>query len=527
MEPSAQIHSARSLRLMLVLLGALVLFALLHSAGGSEPAAASKTGKGTRGLPQPNIVMILTDDQPAGTVTPEAMPNLHQLIIDPGSSFSDYIVTTPLCCPSRASVLSGAYGHNNGVLRNDYANLIGKKNVLPVWLQRAGYNTAHLGKWLNEYEDYADKPQDVAPGWDLWFTQLESRRYYDYKASKNGKKLYYGERDKDHVTDVTSKFARRWTQKLAAKDDPFYMQLDYYAPHGAAGRPPNICPAAPVPSPQDEGAFSSTPILQPPNFNEADVSDKPPFIQALPSLTPEEIDKVERRYRCTIESMLGVDRGIAQVYNKIEKAGELDQTIFIFASDNGYYFGEHRIPKGKLYPYEENLRMPLSILIPEAYRKGAPVQSEIDDPAANIDLAPTMLDLAGADPCRGTRRCRTMDGRSLVPILDGTGGVPNNRAFLVELQDCQYRGVRFDHQIYFEYGASAGKNPDTDRCEPSAIEHYDIDADPYQLENLFPSPRRTPEAKFARQAQKRMSKLSHCAGIEGRDPEPASGEYCE
>jgi N-acetylglucosamine-6-sulfatase len=473
--------------------------------------------------PPPNIVLITTDDQPASTVTREAMPNLHERIIDPGSSFSDYIVTTPLCCPSRASMLTGQYGHNNGVLRNDYGDLIGPRNVLPRWLQRVGYTTAHVGKFLNGYGDAAGH-KTVGPGWDLWFTQFERKSYYDWKASKNGKTRVYGAEDADHLIEVTNKRAAAWANKLAKKPEPFYMQLDFYAPHGAAGRD-RSCIGGPVPAPRDEGAFLNRQVPEPPSYNEPDVSDKPDFIASRPSFDAATEEQIDHRYRCTMASLLSVDRGIGKVVRRIERRGELERTVFIFTSDNGYFFGEHRLDRGKQYPYDENLRMPLAIRVPAAYRDGAPVDAEVEESVANIDLAPTILDLAGAEPCRRDGACRTMDGRSLSPLLNGTGGWPADRGLLIELQDCQYRGVRAGRQVYLEYGS--GPLSTSGSCRPEAIEHYDVAADPFQLENLYPAPRRSPEGELQRELQSRIASLGRCAGIADRDPAPDSGAYCE
>ena len=248
--------------------GALALLAplaALFSAGGDRAYG----GLGDPlAPPAPNIVVVMTDDQPASTVTPEAMPNLHELLIGPGTSFSDYIVTTPLCCPSRASLLTGQYGHNNGVLRNNYADLIDKDSVLPVWLQEAGYNTAHVGKYLNGFGAFSGSQKDIAPGWDLWFTLFEHKRYYGWKASKNGKVATYGNEDSDQLTDVINRRAGRWAGKLVRKPEPFYLQVDQYAPHGAGGRD-RSCLLGPSPSPRDAGAFATVPLPTPPSFNEA------------------------------------------------------------------------------------------------------------------------------------------------------------------------------------------------------------------------------------------------------------------
>lgn len=499
-------------------LGAVVGFALLLAAAPAAPAQGGKQP------PRPNIVLFMTDDQSAGTVRPDAMPNLFDLIINRGSSFEDYVVTTPLCCPSRATNLTGQYGHNNGVLRNDYAGLRSKRNVLPSWLRRVGYRTAHVGKFLNGYERSAKTPQQVAPGWDRWFTQLEPRRYYNWRASKNGKVLRFGAADGDHLTEVANRQARSWARQLAGRRKPFFLQYDFFAPHAGQGRD-GSCPAAPVPAPRDAGRFADEPLPQPPSFNEEDVSDKPLFIRQRPLMDAETIERTTRLYRCTLESLRGADRGIRMVHRQIERAGQLRRTVFIFTSDNGFFFGEHRIPRGKAHPYEENLRMPLAIRTPPRYRGGPPLRPTIGETTANIDLAPTILELARAQPCNADGICRTLDGRSLMPLLDGRGGWPAGRSIVIELFDCSYRGIRARDEILLEHGS--GAVPPSGECVPTETEHYDLAADPHQLDNLYPAPRRSPYAARQLELDRKLSELRECAGVAGRDPAPPSGNFCE
>lgn len=498
--------------------------------GAAEKAKQGKRGKGGRkpGKPKnpdkletPNIVVISTDDQSEATVLPESMPNLFTKLMPRGTTYSDYILTSPLCCPSRAAVLTGQYGHNNGVLRNFYPDLQQKRNVLPSWLQYAGYNTAHVGKFLNSYEQGELGPAAVAPGWDLWFTELEKRRYYNWKASKNGKIRRYGSSDDDHVTNVTSDFATRWTKRLARKKAPFYMQVDYYAPHSSTGRDTR-CASGPVPEPSDEQLFDTFPVPQPPNYDEADVSDKPEQIKARPRLTPDDQLAIERRFRCALEAVYGVDRGIGRIFDELKRQGELKDTVFMFAPDNGYFYGEHRIPKGKSDPYEENLNVPLTVVVPPKFRERADIVPTSDAPVANIDLAPTILDLADTEACRTKRVCRTMDGRSLMPIMDGTGGFPNPRGIGIELYDCDYRGARFDGKIYLEHSSPSGAG-----CVSNDTEFYDLRQDPFQLDSLVPAPGGSPAAASIDRLRAMTVTLGTCAGIERRDPEPASGNYCQ
>ena len=488
--------------------------------GSGKGHAGKGHGGKSKKMKQPNIVTVMTDDQAKSTVLPESMPNLFTKLMPRGTTYTNYSVTTPLCCPSRAAYLTGEYGHNNGVLRNFYPDLKQKRNVLPSWLQHAGYNTAHVGKFLNSYEQGELGPAAVAPGWDLWFTELEKRRYYNWKASKNGKVRHYGTDDDDHATKVTSDFAVRWTKRLARKKAPFYMQVDYYAPHTSTGRDTR-CASGPVPEPIDEHRFDTYPLPIPPNFDESDVSDKPSDIKGRARLTADDRATIERRYRCTLESVYGIDRGLGRIMSTLKRKRELNDTVIIFTSDNGFFYGEHRIAKGKPDPYEENVTMPLTIAVPPRFRDRAPIVPTSAAPAANIDLAPTILDLADTDSCRTKRVCRTMDGRSLMPIMDGEGGFPNPRAIGYELYDCDYRGVRLDGQVYIEHSAETAGG-----CTRTDTEYYDLRDDPYQLNNLFPAPNGSGAADAIDRLEGLTETIKDCAGIEGRDPEPPSGHYC-
>jgi len=517
MRVTATTTSSRRIALAGILLAALL--AAVLAAGGEEAGAAKKPEKNATKLETPNIVLITTDDQAPRTQTPESMPNLYSQLIPFATTFTDYIVTTPLCCPSRATMLTGQYGHNNGVLRNFYPDLKQQANVLPTWLQEAGYNTAHVGKFLNAYESNEGGAAAVAPGWDLWFTQLEKRRYYNWKASKNGKVRHYGNGDNDHATAVTNDFATRWTKRLARKKDPFFMQIDHYAPHTSTGRDTR-CASGPVPEPIDEGRFDLFAVPQPPNYNEEDVSDKPSRIRDRTELTDLETEGIERRYRCTLEALYGVDRGIGEIIRVLKERREFNQTVIVVVSDNGFFYGEHRITKGKPSPYEENIHLPMTMFVPPNYREDAELVPTTNAPTANIDIAPTLLDFAEAEPCRSKRICRTMDGRSMRPLVDGSGGWPNPRAIGIEMGECDYRGIRYDRQVYFQYSLLN----QYDICEPIGEEFYDLDEDPYQLENLEKAQGLEDNLKSLKEL---TDKIGVCSGIKNRDPLPTSGVYCD
>jgi arylsulfatase A-like enzyme len=286
--------------------------------------------------------------------------------------------------------------------------------------------------------------------------------------------------------------------------------------------------------PADYAQFANEPLPTPPSFNEEDISDKPSFIQKVPSLSEKNIAAITQRYRCALASLLAADRGMAQIDAELAKAGELENTIVIFTSDNGFYYGEHRLAREKIRPYEEALRVPFVIRMPQGLL--GPTVSSVDEPVANIDLAPTILELAGAPPCYKPGRCRVMDGRSVVPLLLGQGGWPQDRALVVEFRtgdqkfntssSCAYRGIRAGGFLYVQH-TQVPSAPDGVCVAADERELYDLANDPFQLQNQYPAAEGSLYEPIQAGLDARLGALFACAGIEGRDPPPASGSYCE
>ncbi len=477
------------------------------------------------------MIVVLTDDQAVPTFTPEVMPRTFRHFVDPGVDFTDFVVSTPLCCPARATLATGQYGHNNGVLRNSYGQLLRNRNVLPGWLRRAGYTTVHVGRFFNGYED-GGRIGQIAPGWDVWRTTLAPRGYYDYEMRTNKGVRSFGSADRDHLTATLSRVAATQIRRKARRDTPFYLQLDHLAPHIGPGARDGRCLNEPVPGPPDEDAYLNAPLPGGPGFNEADISDKPAFLQGLPILDQTATARVRRGYGCALAAVRTLDRGMGEIYRALRQSHALRNTAVIFSSDNGYLYGEHRIDSGKQAPYEEALRVPLAIRLPGKYP--APAVSQSTAPAVNIDLAPTILDLADAPPCKRTG-CRVLDGRSLLGEALGTAPLDPGRAVAIELQsegtprqglNCAYRGIRTAGDVYIEH--TEARESTAEPCGPySALEHYDRGADLFQLQNLAPAPGATPLADRQQQLADRLDILRDCAGVQGRDPVPASGHYCE
>jgi N-acetylglucosamine-6-sulfatase len=520
-------------------LGTAALLAALGVGLSTSGAVAIGTSVARDANDQPNIVLIQADDQTLRQFTAKVMPNTMRLLARPGTRFLDYNATTAQCCPSRASLITGQYAHNDGVTSNGigYPGLVDKDNVLPIWLQRAGYLTLHVGKFMNRYEHFAHPATLVPPGWDQWYSFLGATRYYDYDLYANGTVLHRGSKQGANATQVANRKAVQLIRSSASEATPIYLQLDEPAPHIASQHDPfGDCGRAPIPEARDEGAFKHAPLPRPPSFNERDMGDKPPFLAAAPKLGSAEVSKVRRRWRCALASAQGVDRGVAQIYRAIKHAGLLDRTVFIFISDNGQFYGEHRIAKGKVLPYQEALRLPLVINAPRRYLNGARPVSKVRRPVGNIDLAPTILGFAHARPCPGNGPCRTMDGRSLKPLLKGSRRWPRRRGLLTEYEaaspgryaTCQFAGILTRGTVYVQH--SQVVEPGTSQCVPSdQVERYDLGDDRFELHNQCFAGKadNCPLDRTQSALESRLSRIRYCAGIRGRDERVGGRPFCE
>ena len=491
--------------------------------------------------PRPNIILIQTDDQDAATLTPDVMPRTVKLLRRHGTTFTDYVVSSPLCCPSRAELLTGQYAHNSGVTWNrpdPYGDLREKANTLPVWLRRAGYRTAHVGKFLNFYERAVDDPDQVAPGWDEWHTVLDPVDYYRYDLHENGRSVYHDSHARDYLTSVLNDKAARLIHRYVPRRRPLFLSVDQYAPHNSNLQyPDSKCGAGfPLPAPEDVDLFQHRGLPMAPSFNEPDVSDKPSFVRSEPHFRSDVRRHLTQQYRCRLASLREVDRGVAQIIGALRRGGELGNTAIVFTSDNGWFEGQHRIRGGKIDPYEEDLRVPFVVRLPRGLRPRHGFPRRLSSTVANVDVAPTLLGLAGAKPCSRPGHCRTLDGRSMLRAIRSDGRHwPKHRGILVELQNpsprarpftpCDYEGIRTSHHVYIEYHSATVRSPDCVRREER--EHYDLRADPFQLDNIFPAPPDTDEGRKESALAARLADLRKCTGIRSRDPEPGSGNYCE
>jgi N-acetylglucosamine-6-sulfatase len=494
----------------------------VHSSPPADAAAA-------RGSDRPNIILIVTDDQTLAQLNEKVMPTTERVLASRGSSFTHYYASTAQCCPSRAAMLTGQYGHNNGVLSNQdgYASLTRKGDTLPVWLRRSGYNTAHVGKYLTGYTAVAP-PEEVAPGWDDWHTVPNRPGYYDYVISNNGRLRRHGTGKRDYVTTVLNRHSVRVIRQFAPKRRPFFLQLDHRAPHtDRVPRAPGRCDEFAVPAPRDAALFRRAALPRPPSFNEADMSDKPSFLRGLDPLRKSRVKRTRLKWGCALASLRAVDRGVGRIMSALRDSGEVGKTAIMLTSDNGLFYGEHRVKASKVLPYEEAERLPLVMRVPRPYRGREPRIPRVHEVAANIDIAPTILDLANTAPCRN---CRVMDGHSLLTLINGRASRwPDDRGVLLEYRvqeasrhaTCHYTAIHTGELEYIEHSSlvSGGQCVDVDEREL-----YDLTFDPFQLENLCAEG--CPGGPGQEQLEERLAVLRGCEGIAGRDPRPPSG-YCE
>jgi N-acetylglucosamine-6-sulfatase len=425
---------------------------------GQANASAARKAKG-----RPNIVVVMSDDQDVASL--RVMSNVQGLLERKGTTFLRSYASYPLCCPSRATFLTGQYAHNHGVFSNVPPNggyhKLNHTNTLPIWLQRAGYYTGHIGKYLNGYG--TPNQLEIPPGWSEWYASF-APRYYGYRLNENGHLVPYSGPG-NYETDVLDRKAVDFIRRRAPSPTPFFLNVAPNAPHDtSAGATTAPCSGSagkqipPQPAPRHAGRFKNEPLPMPPSFNEQDYSDKPAF-RSIPSLDATDIANLTRTYRCRLESLLAVDEAVRDILVALRESGELENTLVIYTSDNGFLLGQHRV-RGKVFPYQPSIRVPLVMRGP-----GVPKRKTVKDLVANIDLAPTIVDAANASP--GLR----MDGRSLFPLMAHRGD-RLGRAIELEAGGLRnnYRGVLTQRYMYAEY-ANGDK------------ELYDLTNDLFELRN--------------------------------------------
>lgn len=470
---------------------ALATIAAVTASVGASAAAQTSASR-------PNILFILADDLDVESAS--HMPRLKSLITDQGVTFTDAFATYPICCPSRASILSGQYPHNHQILFNvpplggfaKFRDRGGEASTIATWLQAGGYRTALYGKYLNGYP--GNTPQHVPPGWTVWHGTFDNENYFNYRVNENGTMRTYGDRPQDYETDVHAASIVRFLEEAETRDaEPWFIYFAPYAPHGD----PRLGlgqegPA--VPAPRHRAAFATAIAPRTPGFNEADVSDKPLGVRQRALLTPGQIAVLDHLYRERLRSLLAVDEAIERFVQTLTRLGELANTYVIFTSDHGYHLGQHRYMTGKFQIYEEDIRVPAFVRGP-----GVPAKARRDHLALNIDWGPTFTELAGVTTPG------SVDGRSLAPLLrrDAPPAESWRQDFLVEIYRPtgeEVRALRTLTHTYAEYSSGAR-------------ELYDVRRDPHQLANRHAGA----DADVLARLAARLKELAACAAATCRN----------
>jgi N-acetylglucosamine-6-sulfatase len=417
---------------------------------------------GARRIPEkPNVILIMTDDQPPDTLA--FMESVNDDLIEGGILFENAFITTPLCSPSRASILTGDYAHHHGVKINrppeGGAPAFEDTSTIATWLDDAGYRTSFMGKYLNVYDGL--RPYGyIPPGWDDWQVFIEGsgpkRYFYDYTLNENGTLVQYGRGEENYSTDVLAAKAVDFIK--GSGKEPFFLVLSFYAPHQPrtfAERHRDMFRTDEQISPR-----------RPPNFNEEDMSDKPAWIR---DLEPAYSQRQYSVYQQAMRSLMAVDDAVGDIVEALERTSQRDNTMIVYLSDNGVTWGEHRLVNSKNCPYEECIRVPFIISYPGMVKEtGAK-----DQLVLNIDVAPTIAEVAGVAPPQ------PLDGASLKPLLERSAGEwredfliehwPTAEGFAARIPE--FKGLKTPEWKYVEYGTGE-------------VELYDLVADPYELENL-------------------------------------------
>ena len=379
----------------------------------------------TVGPPPPNFIVVMSDDQGPGMM--RALPTVSRELGAGGTTFTNAFASYPLCCPARATLLTGEYAHNHGTKGNNplsgggYRALLSPERTLASWLQANGYETAFVGKWLNGLRT----PRRAPPGWDQWHGLVGAggeglSSFYDYDVFEpDGSARHFGDRPADYQTDaLTREYALPFIDAQAAVPGPFFLWLAYHPPHNGVGRDDPAgerCSEGPpasrkgkhsaIPPPRYARSYAAARVPQPPSFDERDVDDKPKFVRRRPPLTREDLTQIDRDYRCGLAALRALDDSVRRIVDHLGSTAQLENTVLVFLTDQGVMAGEHRIKRGKNRPYEEAIRIPLLIRGP-----GIAAGSEVD--------APVVQRRPGADDPRARRRrdparARTPDRRAV------------------------------------------------------------------------------------------------------------------
>jgi N-acetylglucosamine-6-sulfatase len=471
----------------------------------------------TSAADKPNVVMILADDLDTNVWNTALnlgyLPQIQSTMIGKGTTFNNTFAALSLCCPSRVTYLTGQFPHNHGVVRNagpsgGFESFTSDDNTLAVWLQKAGYRTGLIGKYLNNYALDNGRIY-IPPGWDNW-QALPGLMQFDYKMYDNDTVRQFGAAAKDYQTDVVARLAQDFIRSSDRR--PFFLTLTPTVPHYEGEADDGERTIRPAPRHADTPAIVPIPPESSKAYNEANMKDKPAWMRDLPLA---DTQLLRTGYNSKVAALRAFDDLVGRVFQALNDVNAAGNTLVILSSDNGYQYGTHR-RTGKTDLYEESIRLPMMIRAP-----GQTQARATEEWVTNVDWAATIADYAGVEPDR------TLDGRSLRSLVDGVAGAKGRSSILVE-HPSDGRGVGVAPYLTIR-SKNASLTLDTlgrkvlvyaqtlDRSGLTVTDEelYDLDDDPEQvrgLQNSSATERVWQKGNLAN----RLSQMKSCAGWQCR-----------
>ena len=435
----------------------------------------------------PNIILLLTDDQDLllGGMSP--MTFTHSLLESSGATLANFFVNTPVCCPSRTTLLSGIYPHNwhtvnGGCMHMNVTNPVFQASMVSVHMKALGYTTGQFGKLLNPIgmTPYCGKELQPVPGFDSWLSMCNDNKYFKNIFTKDGVIIKTGTAPEDYLTSVIGNATIEFIETALKDGQPFFAYVSPHAPHVPA-----------TPAPWYENVFNGSQAPRTPNYNYSAL-DHHYVIRQQPPITSEQAPEVDELFRNRWRTLLSVDDITIALVELLNKYQEMNNTYFLFTSDHGFQLGQFRLPSCKLQPYEHDIRVPFFIRGPSI-----PV-STFSFVASMVDVAPTIVSLGGGKPVD------TMDGKSFADLLMHSD--PRVKSTWKDKHMLEYWSlgnvIRYDHYIDMPNSTYIGARllNETHNFlyaefyngenvvifdDPLEYELFDISQDPYQMTNLY------------------------------------------